>query len=124
MSTIFRIKSTKLGLIFHIMYSVEWSVIFVDFGSRLRELRIQFGLTQKQLADRIGVSKGVVSFYELRERSPSPDVLIKLAAIFHVTTDYLLGMDEREYIDVTDIDPSDIALLRSLADRLRGKRHK
>ena len=119
MSTIFRLESTKLILFFHIIYFVEWSVIFVDFGSRLKELRVQFGLTQKQLADRIGVSKGVISFYELRERSPSPDVLIKLAAIFHVTTDYLLGMDEREYIDVTDIEPSDVALLRSFAERLR-----
>lgn len=95
----------------------------MDFGSRLKELRIQFGLTQKQLADRIGVSKGVISFYELRERSPSPEILVKLAAIFHVSTDYLLGMDEHEYIDVTNIDPADVTLLQLLAESLR-KKHK
>lgn len=71
---------------------VEWSVKLVDFGSRLKELRTQAGMTQQQLASRIGVTKSVISFYELRERAPSPDVLIKCAGIFHVSADFLLGI--------------------------------
>lgn len=51
----------------------------MDFGSRLKELRTQAGLTQLQLAQRMGITKSVVSFYELQERTPSPDVLVKLA---------------------------------------------
>lgn len=62
----------------------------MDFGSRLKELRTQAGMTQQQLASRIGVTKSVISFYELRERAPSPDVLIKCAGIFHVSADFLL----------------------------------
>lgn len=93
----------------------------MDFGKRLKQLRTQAGLTQLQLAERIGVTKSVVSFYELQERSPSPDVLIKLSRIFHVSADYLLGLERNNTIDVSGLSDSDIALLRALADSLREK---
>ena len=94
-------------------------MISVDFGSKLKELRINARLTQEQLGKQIGVTKSVISFYELQERSPSPDVLVKLAKVFQVSTDYLLGLDGTETIDVSDLAPEDIAALRSLAERLR-----
>ena len=94
----------------------------MDFNNRLRELRMQSGLTQLQLAQRLGITKSVISFYELSERAPSPDVLIRLANIFHVSTDYLLGLDKRETIDVTGLNKHDIALLRALAESLRHKK--
>lgn len=93
----------------------------VDFGKRLKELRLQAGLTQKQLADQIGVTKSVVSYYELQERYPSPDVLIKLAGIFHVTSDYLLGMDNQQMLDISDLDEEDICLLQHTITVLRKK---
>ena len=42
----------------------------VDFGNRLKQLRLAAGLTQKQLADKLRITKSVVSYYELQERSP------------------------------------------------------
>lgn len=63
-----------------------------DFGIRLKELRLQAGMTQKQLAEQLGVTKSVVSFNELRERTPSLEILIKLASVFHVSCDFLLGI--------------------------------
>jgi transcriptional regulator with XRE-family HTH domain len=71
----------------------------VDFGNVLKKLRQQEGLTQQQLANKLGVTKSVISYYELQERYPSPDVLTKLAQIFHVSTDYLLGIEKGEVID-------------------------
>jgi len=93
----------------------------VDFSNRLKELRTQAGLTQLQLAQQLGVTKSVISFYELSERAPSPDVLIRVARIFHVSTDYLLGLDKKETIDVSELDKSDIAHLRALANSLRQR---
>lgn len=93
----------------------------MDFGTRLKNLRKQAGLTQQQLAIQLGITKSVVSFYELQERSPSPEVLIKLASIFHVSADYLLGLDTRETIDVSDLDEKDIQAVRTLVERLRAK---
>ena len=91
----------------------------MDFGQRLKALRTQAGMTQLQLAQRIGVTKSVVSYYELQERTPSPEVLRKLAGIFKVSTDYLLGLDTRETLDISGLSPEDAALLRTLAERLR-----
>ena len=96
----------------------------VDFGSNLKRLRMQEGLTQQQLADRIGVTKSVVSYYELQERHPSPDVLIKLAAVFHVSTDYLLGIDKKESIDLSGLDDEDVIIVKSLVSSLRNKQSK
>lgn len=93
----------------------------MDFGSRLKELRKQNGLTQQQLADRIGVTKSVISFYELRERTPSPEVLIKLSYVFHVSTDHLLGIERGRVIDVSLLDDEDIAAVQAIVDRLAKK---
>ena len=93
----------------------------MDFGSRLKELRVQAGLTQKQLGDRLGVTKSVVSFYELRERTPSPEVLVKIAAVFHVSTDYLLGIEKGKSIDISGLDSEDEKVVRSMVELLRKK---
>ena len=100
---------------------MDWSVVAVDFGQRLKELRVQAGMTQLQLAQRMGVTKSVVSFYELQERTPSPDILVKLSGIFKVSTDYLLGIDPRETIDISGLSREDIAIMRALAESLRQK---
>lgn len=96
----------------------------MDFGSKLKELRTQNGLTQKQLADQLGVTKSVVSFYERQERTPSPDILRKLAAIFHVSSDFLLGIDTVKRLDISNLDDDDIQLVSLLVDRLRKKNSK
>lgn len=94
----------------------------VDFGKILKKLRTEEGLTQQQLADRLGVTKSVVSYYELQERSPSPEVLTKLASIFHVSTDYLLGIDHNgEYIDLSGLSDDDIVTIKRLVTSLRQK---
>lgn len=93
---------------------VEWSVIIVDFGERLKQLRTQAGYTQAQLAQQIGVTKSVISFYELRERAPSPDVLVKLSGIFHVTTDYLLCIEKASQLDISGLTESQVTAVRSI----------
>lgn len=94
----------------------------VDFGNTLRELRQQAGLTQKQLAERLWLSKATISYYEQSVRSPSPEVLVKLSKIFHVSTDYLLGIeDKKQLLDVTDLPDEDIQFLENTITLLRKK---
>ena len=93
----------------------------VDFGLKLKELRKQAGMTQQQLAEKLGITKSVVSYYELSERTPSPDVLKDLAIIFHVSTDYLLGIERAKAIDVSDLSDDDIKLLLVTIETLRNK---
>lgn len=94
----------------------------VNFGERLKELRQAAGLTQKQLADKIWVTKASISYYEQSERNPSPEVLMKLANAFHVSTDYLLGINDKQFsLDVSDLLPADIELLQHTISVLRHK---
>ncbi|MBQ3227431.1 MAG: helix-turn-helix transcriptional regulator [Clostridia bacterium] len=96
----------------------------VDFGNTLKKLRLQAGLTQQQLADKLRVTKSVVSYYELQERYPSPEVLFKLASIFHVSTDYLLGIDHTNTLDLTGLTEEDIVVLKQLIELLKQKNQK
>lgn len=93
----------------------------VDFGEILKRLRMQEGMTQQQLATKLGVTKSVVSYYELQARTPSPAILVKLAAIFHVSTDHLLGLEKREFLSLEGLSEEDIITLRRLASALRSK---
>lgn len=93
----------------------------VDFGERLKKMRLQEGMTQQQLAERLGVTKSVVSYYELQERYPSPEILVKLASIFHVSTDFLLGLTKSESILLTGLNDDDIKLVKDLVSRLKRK---
>lgn len=94
----------------------------VDFGSTLKRLRQEAGFTQQQLAERLGVTKSVISYYELSERAPSPEILVKLASVFHVTTDFLLGIDRTEKVlDLSGLDDDDIMALQHMATALRKK---
>lgn len=96
----------------------------MEFHLKLKELRLQAGLTQKQLATQIGVTKSVISYYELQERLPSPEILIKLAAVFHVSADYLLGIEKAKSIDVSGLDEEDIKVIKLMVDTLRKKNTK
>lgn len=93
----------------------------VEFGQRLKKLRKQRGMTQKQLADLIGVQNSIISFYEVGDRFPSPEIIIKLAAIFHTSTDYLLGVERNRTIDISGLDAEDEKVIRMMVERLREK---
>ena len=91
----------------------------VNMGEKLRSLRIENKLTQKQVADRIGLAISAVSSYEAGTRYPSYESLIKLSRMFHVSTDHLLGLTEKRNIDVTGLNDAEIELLIQLVDKLR-----
>lgn len=96
----------------------------MDFGSILRELRTQAGLTQQQLASQIGITKTVVSYYERHERIPSPEVLIKLTSVFHVSADYLLGIEKKNgrTVDVSGLTDEEVKEIERMVALLRKKK--
>lgn len=60
-------------------------------GTRLKELRLKNDKLQKDIANYLNISDVAYGYYEKGERQPNPDMLLKLAEYFNVTTDYLLG---------------------------------
>jgi len=93
----------------------------VNMGDKLKSLRTDKKMTQKQVADRIGLAISAVSSYESGTRYPSYDVLVRLAHIFRVSTDYLLGMTDKRNIDVTGLDDDEIELISQLVDKLKKR---
>lgn len=97
----------------------------VDFGVRLKELRRERGLTQGQVAERIGVTASIISAYENELRQPSYEVLLKLVRLYDVSADYLLGVNGKRTVDsqylisLDGLTPSKIALVTQLVNALR-----
>ena len=58
---------------------------------KLHTLRTNYGYSQKQVAEKLGVSPSIVSGYETGERTPSTEVLLSISYLYNCTTDYLLG---------------------------------
>ncbi len=69
----------------------------------IKQLRITRGLNQVEFAKLIGVTKQCVSNWENDNVVPSIEMLVKIADLFHVSTDYLLGRCDRAYIDVSSL---------------------
>jgi transcriptional regulator with XRE-family HTH domain len=90
----------------------------VDLGQRLKDLRKEHGLTQQQVADRVWVSKAMISSYELSARAPSYEVLIKLSKLFGVTTDYLLGVESKRIIDARGLSDKQVGLITALIEEM------
>ena len=61
---------------------------------RLKEIREEKGLSQRELAKLLNIDKSTVAKYETGERSPDADMIVKLADFFDVSTDFLLGRKE------------------------------
>ena len=65
-----------------------------NFSVKLKELRLEKNLLQKQLAAELGVTQACIGKWETGDREPSLDDLIKVAKYFAVSTDYLLGLED------------------------------
>ncbi len=62
-------------------------------GAKIKELRTERGLSQKQLAEKIGVAANTVSQYESGQSKTSIDILANLAVELDTTTDFILGLE-------------------------------
>ena len=85
-------------------------------NEKIRQLRTARNISQVELAKALCVSKQSVSNWENDNILPSIDMLIKLAAFFSVSTDYLLGLDGKQFIDVTGLPPEVVAHIRLLIE--------
>lgn len=72
-----------------------------DFAERLKSLRLQAGLTQRELAEKLGIAHSTLGMYELGKRVPDIDTMDSIADYFNVTIDYISGKDSRSLYYLT-----------------------
>ena len=85
-----------------------------EFSENLKKLREEKGMSQTELASRIGVNKSLISVYESQERLPSLNALAKLSYQFNVSMEFLLGINKNKTVDVSKLTTEQIAVVTSV----------
>lgn len=94
-------------------------------SDKLRILRIKKGLSQEQIANVLGVTKSVISAYECQLRNPTFDKLIKLAQLYNVSTDYLLGVKNNKKVELElnteGLSRNELMIIQQIIDLMRSR---
>ena len=87
-------------------------------SERIRQLRLERNMSQVDLAKRLNVTKQSVSNWENDNIQPSIEMLVKLSQVFAVSTDYMLGLQDRRYLEITGLCEQEITHLQLIAEDL------
>ena len=90
-------------------------------NENIRMLRQARNLSQVDLAKALNVTKQSVSNWENDNIQPSIDMLTRLADFFSVSTDYLLGLDQKKYVEVTGLSETEIAHISAIINDIKRK---
>ncbi len=100
-------------------------------SKRIKSKREKLSITQKEFAERVGVSPAAINQFEKGEKKPSPDVLTRIAKELGVSTDYLLGASEENlffsenvaaaFRDFKNLSPADRKIILSNIEFLKSK---
>lgn len=91
-----------------------------EVGERIKQLRRQRNISQVELARHLGVSKSVVSSYENAVHLPPYDILLKMAWLFGVSTDYILGAAGGRALNVDGLTDGQIEAVNRIVAELRA----
>ncbi len=92
-----------------------------DFGLRIRQLREKRNMSQAELGRKIGRSKSVICAYENNMKMPPLGVLTDLAAVFHVSLDYLVGIDKHQMVSVEGLSTTQQQIMDTLVLEFKDK---
>lgn len=98
------------------------SVKYMDsFGIKLKRLRTEKELTQKELSSLLGLTRATISSYERCALYPSIEALIEICRFFHVSSDYMLGLSDTNSFDMSHLTDQQELIIRALLDEFREK---
>lgn len=86
------------------------------FSQRLNKLRSRHGISQNELSKRLGVTRATVNSWEMGTSYPSAQSLVELASFFKTSTDYLLGIEDREAVDISGLTAEEKKIVAGLMD--------
>ncbi len=89
-------------------------------NERIKQLRLAYKLNQVEFGRKLGVTKQCVSNWENNNIQPSVEMLMKIADLFSVTTDYLLGRDDRQYLDISGLTETETIHVQNIINDIRG----
>ena len=104
------------------MYNNTRGVAMINnVAEKIRYFRDKLGITQTDLAKRLGISRSAVNAWEMSLSSPSLANIVEMARIFHVTVDSLLNGTERQLVDISHLSNEEQELVLRLVDCFEKK---
>ncbi len=92
-----------------------------DRGMRLKRLREKQHLSQKAAADRLGLTRATISAYERNTKTPSVEILVKIALLYRSSVDYILGLEGRTNIFIDDLKREEQDTIIRIVEILRAE---
>ena len=92
-------------------------------AERIKMLRENKQLSQSDLSKRLGITRSSIKAWEMGISTPSTTYLVELSQIFHVSIDYLLGLDKNVSLDITGLDTEQVRILTDLAEHFRKEKN-
>ncbi len=96
----------------------------IYFGERLKQLRIEAGYSQLDLAEVLGLSRSAICYYEKSKRNPSTEIIVKISEFFDIPVDSLLELNNRVTLDVSGLTGEEIKSLQRTINKYRKKHEK
>lgn len=90
-------------------------------ADRIKNLRTSCSMTQSELARKLNITRSSVNAWEMGISTPSTAYVVELAQLFHVSTDYLLGLSTNINLDVSHLTEKEIQLVYDLVQYFRAK---
>lgn len=90
-------------------------------AERIKMLRENQHLSQTALSKRLGITRSSINAWEMGISTPSTTYLVELSQIFHVSIDYLLGLDKNVSLDITGLDTEQVRILTDLTEHFRNE---
>ena len=91
-------------------------------ADKIKQLREQMGYTQAELARKLKLTRSSINGWEMGLSVPTTPMVVELAKIFNVSTDYLLGLDDGASLRVEGLSKKEVAVLVDLVSCFREKR--
>lgn len=98
--------------------------MIIELGDRLKKLRMENHLRQDQVAHLVGVERSSVSLWESNLRQPSYTTLVRLANLYGVTTDFLLGRENDRLLDLSGLTNAEAAIISQLVATMTAQNKK
>ncbi len=91
-------------------------------ADRIKQLRISNNMTQTDLAKKLNITRSSVNAWEMGISTPSTAYIVELAQLFHVSTDFLLGLSDNVTLDISHLNEREIQLVYELVQYFRTQK--
>ncbi|KAI4447558.1 hypothetical protein C823_002077 [Eubacterium plexicaudatum ASF492] len=90
-------------------------------ADKIKELRESNSMTQNEVAKRLGITRSSVNAWEMGISVPSTMYIVELAQLFSVSADYILGLESRAVLDISELDDESVKILNDMVRYMRDR---